>query len=290
MNTEKLLDGKQTAKIIRTQLAETIHQNFAHGISRPGLAVVVVGNHSASQLYVKNKKKACDEVGMITESYQLPERTSQVELIELINSLNHEPHIHGILVQLPLPDHINEYDIIDTILPAKDVDGFHPYTLGRLAQRRPLLRPCTALGVIELLQRYQIPLQSIDATVVGASNIVGRPMMLELLMCGATVTTTHRFTKNLQQYIQLADLLVVATGKMDIIDPQWIKPGATVVDVGIHHLPDNTIRGDLNFTAAEKIAGKITPVPGGVGPMTIAMLLKNTLHAQQLQSARHTAR
>lgn len=276
----QILDGKACASTLRQQLSAQISQNQR----KPGLAVIMVGEDTASQIYVRNKRQACAEVGIISHDYDLPAETTIQKLLTLIDTLNAAAHIDGILLQLPLPAGLDANVILERISPAKDVDGFHPYTLGRLLQRRPMLRPCTPFGIIQLLNHYKIPLRGIDATVVGASNIVGRPLALELLHAGCTVTVCHRFTQNLQQKISLADLLIVAIGKMDVIPSQWIKPGAIVVDVGIHRLSDNSIRGDLDYASASERAEWITPVPGGVGPMTVATLLQNTCMAMKLYS------
>lgn len=277
----QILDGKACASTLRQRLSAQISQSQR----KPGLAVIMVGQDPASQIYVRNKRQACAEVGIIAHDYDLPAETSIQKLLTLIDTLNAATHIDGILLQLPLPAGLDANVILERISPAKDVDGFHPYTLGRLLQRRPMLRPCTPYGIIQLLNHYQIPLRGIDATVVGASNIVGRPLAIELLHAGSTVTICHRFTQNLQQKVATADLLIVAIGKMDVIPSQWIKPGAIVVDVGIHRLPDNSIRGDLDYDSASERADWITPVPGGVGPMTVATLLQNTCMAMELYSS-----
>lgn len=281
MSQAKILDGKQLAAQIRQQIKQKTDARREKNLRPPGLAVILVGSHPASQIYVRNKRVACEEVGFHTLSYDLPENTSEAALCELIEQLNHDPAIDGILVQSPLPSHINEYHIIDTIRPDKDVDGFHPDTLGRLVQRRPVLRPCTAWGVVTLLEHYHLANKGLVATVVGASNNVGRPLALELLLMGATVTMCHRFTKDLITPIRQADLLVVAIGKPQVIQSEWIKPGAIVIDVGMNRRADGTLQGDIDFESAKHIAGWITPVPGGVGPMTIAILLQNTLLAAE---------
>ncbi len=281
----QLLDGKRLAAQLREKLRIEIQTRQHQGLRAPGLAVVLVGDNPASHIYVRNKQQACAEVGIITHDHFLPTDTSADVLLALIDHLNADPHTDGILIQLPLPAHLDPDAIIERIDPRKDVDGFHPYTLGRLVQRRPLLRPCTPFGVITLLQHYQIPLTGIEATVVGASNIVGRPMNLELLLAGSTVTTCHRFTRDLAQHVRHAELLVVAIGKPGIIDSAWIKPGAVVVDIGISRLDDGRICGDIAFDSARERAAWITPVPGGVGPMTIACLLQNTLAAANAASA-----
>lgn len=277
--TAQLIDGKHLASLRREELKQRVAHHVRRGHRAPGLAVVLIGTDSASTIYVNNKRKACDEVGIKSYSYDLPEHTSEHELIALIDELNESPEIDGILIQLPLPKHINERLIIERILPEKDVDGFHPYNLGRLAQRNPLLRPCTPLGIMSLLEHYQIDVKRKHALVIGASNIVGRPMSLELLLAGATVTTCHKFTQDLQPFVQAADLIVVAVGKMDVISTDWLNEKHIVVDVGIHRLADGSIRGDVDFNKAVNKVAWITPVPGGVGPMTIVSLLENTLMA-----------
>jgi methylenetetrahydrofolate dehydrogenase (NADP+) / methenyltetrahydrofolate cyclohydrolase len=277
-----LLDGKKIADQIKADLKIQIEDRKEHNLRAPGLAVVLVGQDPASTVYVRNKSLACESVGIASQSYNLPTETSQESLLALVDKLNKDPTIDGILVQLPLPPHIDTDLVLERISPKKDVDGFHPYNLGRLAQRRPLLSPCTPHGVITLLKAHGITLAGLEAVVVGASNIVGRPMMLELLLEKATVTVCHRFTHNLEQQVKRAELLVVATGNPDLIQANWIKPGAIVVDVGITRLPNGRIVGDVDFAAVEPIASWITPVPGGVGPMTVATLLQNTLLALTL--------
>ena len=272
MNAQ-LIDGKTLAIKIRTEIAAEI----ATLKQRPGLAVILVGDDHASAVYVRNKRQACDEVGIRSVHHHLPAMTSENELIELIQQLNQDVTIHGILLQLPLPNHIDANKVLEAIEPRKDVDGFHPYNLGRLAQRRPLLRPCTPLGIMVLLDHIQQVYKNRHAVIVGASNIVGRPMALELLLAGCTITVCHRFTQDLPSYISQADILVSAVGKPGIIKGDWIKPGSTVIDVGINRLENGTLTGDIEFDIAKKRAAWITPVPGGVGPMTVAMLLKNTL-------------
>lgn len=274
-----ILDGKALATEIHTHLTKRIHQRIQKGLRPPSLAVILIGDDAASQVYVGHKRKACEKVGITSLAYHLPTATSQDELLSLIQKLNTDPTVDGILVQLPLPDHIDTHEILDHINPHKDVDGFHPYNLGRLAQRRPALRPCTPYGIITLLNHANIRLAGLDATVVGASNIVGRPMALELLSAKCTVTVCHRFTKDLQKQVENADLLIVATGKRDVVKSEWIKLGAVVVDVGVHRLEGGKLAGDLDFETAKERASWITPVPGGVGPMTVSTLLQNTLQA-----------
>lgn len=277
--TAKILDGKKIATEIRQTIAKKIQQRVAKSLRPPGLAVILVGQDPASQVYVRNKRKACEEVGIISYSYDLPSTTTQAELETLIDKLNADPKVDGILLQLPLPKNIDANLILDKIHPDKDVDGFHPYNLGRLAQRRPLLRPCTPYGIIKLLEHTGITIKGMNAVVIGASNIVGKPMALELLLAKATTTVCHSATKDLAQQVKNADLLIVAMGKRGIINSEWIKPGAIVVDVGMNRLENGSLVGDIDFNTAKEIAGWITPVPGGVGPMTIATLMENTLFA-----------
>lgn len=274
--SSSLLDGKQVAAEIRNNITQLVAKRCREGHRPPGLAVVLLGNDPASAVYVKNKRKACEEVGFKSYAYDLPVHTSEQTLVTLIDQLNNATDVDGILVQLPLPAHINTAAIIERINPTKDVDGFHPYNLGRLAQGNPLLRPCTPFGIIQLLNYYHITLTGKHAVVVGASNIVGRPMALELLYAKATVTICHRATLQLEQHIRMADLIVVATGIPDVIDPDWLHAQQIVIDVGIHRQNDGTLRGDVDFNQAKDKVAWITPVPGGVGPMTISSLLKNT--------------
>jgi methylenetetrahydrofolate dehydrogenase (NADP+)/methenyltetrahydrofolate cyclohydrolase len=277
--TASLLDGRELAALRRNELKLRVQHHVQQGQRAPGLAVVLIGTDPASTIYVNNKRKACEEVGITSHSYDLPAETSQQELLQLITELNHSEQIDGILIQLPLPKHINETVIIEHIKPEKDVDGFHPYNLGRLAQRNPLLRPCTPLGIMNLLHHYQLNVKRKHAVVIGASNIVGRPMSLELLLAGATVTVCHKFTQHLQKLVEIADLVVVATGKMDVIDSDWLNESQIVIDVGMHRLSDGSIRGDVDFRKTVNKVAWITPVPGGVGPMTIVSLLENTMLA-----------
>lgn len=276
-----VLDGKKVASLRREQLKVRIENYCTIHERKPGLAVILVGSDPASQIYVTNKRKACDEVGIASFSYDLPIVTTQTELLRLIDELNESAEIDGILIQLPLPKHIDEKIIIEHISPQKDVDGFHPYNMGRLAQKNPLLRPCTPLGIMNLLNHYQLDVKGKNAVVIGASNIVGRPMSLELLLAGATVTMCHRFTRNLHHFVAAADIVVVATGTQDVIDVSWLNEQQVVIDVGIHRLADGRIRGDVDFEQAMKRVAWLTPVPGGVGPMTICTLLENTLSAAE---------
>jgi len=279
--TARLIDGRQISADIQRDLRARIENRLAAGRRRPGLAVVMVGEDPASAIYVRNKRKACDEAGIRSVAYDLPTDTSQDALDALIAGLNDDAAIDGILVQLPLPDQLDARRVIEAIDPAKDVDGFHPYNIGRLAQRIPLLRPCTPAGVMQLLAHHDIPVRGRSAVVVGASNIVGRPMALELLLAGATTTVCPRFTADLEAELKRADIVVVAVGKPELVKGAWVKPGAVVIDVGMNRLPDGKLCGDVEFEAAAKRAAWITPVPGGVGPMTVAMLMKNTLDAAE---------
>ena len=282
--TAKLIDGKAIAAEVRQNVKQRVDYRLANGQRPPGLAVVLVGSDAASQVYVNNKRKSCAEVGFVSKSFDLPADASQQELLDIIDQLNNDPEIDGILVQLPLPNHIDTEVVIEHIHPDKDVDGFHPYNIGLLAQRIPKLRPCTPFGVMTLLEHTGEDIRGMEAVIVGASNIVGRPMGLELLLAGCTVTTCHRFTKNLEEHVRRADLVVVAVGKPNFIPGDWIKPGAIIIDVGINRLDNGKLVGDVEFDKAANNAGWITPVPGGVGPMTIATLLQNTLYvAESLQ-------
>jgi methylenetetrahydrofolate dehydrogenase (NADP+)/methenyltetrahydrofolate cyclohydrolase len=279
--TAKQIDGKAVAAAVREQIRQAVAARIAQGQRPPGLAVILLGNDPASEVYVRNKRRDCIEAGILSHAHDLPTTTTQAELLSLIDTLNDDPTVDGILVQLPLPEHIDEETVIERINPNKDVDGFHPYNVGRLALRLPTLRPCTPYGIMTLLQHAGIDLRGLDATVVGASNIVGRPMALELMLAGCTVTVCHRFTQELATKVGRADLVVAAVGKPGIVRGGWIRPGAIVVDVGINRLEDGRLVGDVEFEAAAERAGWITPVPGGVGPMTRAMLLQNTLKAYQ---------
>ncbi len=253
----------------------------ARGMRRPGLAVIMVGDNPASAVYVRNKRKACAESGIVSVAHDLPYSTTQQELIQLIESLNRDPSIDGILVQLPLPQHIEQSVIIEKIDPAKDVDGFHPFNVGRLALRVPLIRPCTPYGVTKLIDHVGLSRKGRHCVVIGASNIVGRPLALELVLMGGTGTVCHRFTGDLQPYVGSADILVVAVGRPGIVRGEWIKPGSVVIDVGMNRGADGKLCGDVDFEGAVERAAWITPVPGGVGPMTVAMLMKNTLESAE---------
>lgn len=277
--TARLIDGRGLAAEVKNQVRGRIEAALARGRRRPGLAVVKVGNDPASEVYVRNKRRACEEVGIRSVAHDLAASTSEIALLSLIDELNRDPEIDGILVQLPLPSQIQQTAVIEQIDPVKDVDGFHPYNVGRLAQRIPVMRPCTPYGVIKLLEQIGVPFKGQHAVVVGASNIVGRPMSLELLLMGVTTTVCHRFTVGLESYVRQADILVVAAGKPGLVAGEWVKPGSVVIDVGMNRLEDGHLVGDVQFDAARERAGWITPVPGGVGPMTVAMLMYNTQEA-----------
>ena len=277
--TAQLIDGKAKAEAIRDDIRKQVSTRIENGQRPPGLAVILVGTDPASQVYVSHKRRDCEQVGIISKAWDLPATTTQGELEALIDELNADNTVDGILVQLPLPDGLQADRILERIAPDKDVDGFHPFNVGRLAQRIPLLRPCTPAGVIDLLDETGVEIKGLHAVVVGASNIVGRPMGLELLLRGCTVTTCHRFTRDLESHVRQADLLVVAVGRPGIVDSDWIKEGALVIDVGINRQENGKLIGDVDFEIASKRASHITPVPGGVGPMTRAKLLENTLFA-----------
>jgi methylenetetrahydrofolate dehydrogenase (NADP+)/methenyltetrahydrofolate cyclohydrolase len=275
----RLIDGRALAGTVKGGVRAQIGALAARGGRRPGLAVIRVGDDPASAVYVRGKRRACEEVGVLSLAYDRPGTTSEVQLLALIDALNHDARVDGILVQLPLPEQIGRTAVIERILPAKDVDGFHPYNIGRLAQRIPVMRPCTPYGVIRLLESIGAPFKGQNAVVVGASNIVGRPMSLELLLTGATATVCHRFTVDLREHVSRADILIVAAGKPGLIPGEWVRPGCIVIDVGMNRLPEGQLVGDVGFAAARERAAWITPVPGGVGPMTVAMLMHNTLEA-----------
>ena len=278
--TAQIISGTQLSTQIKSNVAQQISHYVGRGKRAPGLAVILVGADPASQVYVASKRKSCTEIGITSKSYDLPETTTEQALLELIEELNQDNTVDGILVQLPLPKHIDSTKVIEKISPEKDVDGFHPYNVGRLCQRIPTLRACTPYGVMKLLETTGISFYGKHAVIVGASNIVGRPMALELLLAGCTVTVTHRFTEDLASHIRQADILVVAVGKPKFIKGEWIKEGAVVVDVGINRI-DGKLVGDVEFEIAAERAAYITPVPGGVGPMTVAMLMQNTLFAYE---------
>lgn len=280
MTTAKILDGKALAEQIHKEVANAVKARLTKGLRAPGLAVVIVGEDPASKIYVGKKRQACLDIGFISKDYNLPEKTTEIELLQLIDKLNNDPEIDGILIQMPIPKHINATKILDRIKPDKDVDGFHPFNVGCLAEARPMLCPCTPHGVMTLLKRnIGYDLQGIDATIIGHSNVVGKPMALELLAVNATISVCHVFTKDIKPYIAKADLVIVAVGKPGLIKGEWIKEGAIVVDIGINRLPDGKVVGDVEFEVAKERASWITPVPGGVGPMTVATLMENTLFA-----------
>ena len=275
----QIIDGKRIAAELRQQTKQRVDARREKGLRPPGLAVVLVGADPASQVYVGSKRRACEEVGFLSQAYDLPAGTSEETLLTLIDELNDNAEIDGILVQLPLPEHISDEAVIERISPQKDVDGFHPYNIGRLALRHPTLQPCTPRGIMTLLEHTGLEIRGMDAVVVGASNIVGRPMSLELLLAGCTVTTCHRFTQDLESHVRRAELLVVAVGRYGIVPAEWIRPGAIVIDVAMNRNEEGKLVGDVDFAAASERAGWITPVPGGVGPMTVATLLQNTADA-----------
>lgn len=285
--TAQLIDGKAIAANVREQVSRQVQARHQEGKRAPGLAVVLVGDDPASEVYVRNKHRACDRAGVHSVQHKLPADTPQTELEALIDALNADRSIDGILVQLPLPDHLDARPILERIRPDKDVDGFHPYNLGRLAQRLPVLRPCTPKGIMTLLQESSIQVRGLDAVIVGASNIVGRPMALELMLAGSTTTVCHRFTRDLESHVRRADLLVVAVGRPGLVKGEWVKEGAVVIDVGINRQDDGKLAGDVEFAPAAARASYITPVPGGVGPMTVASLLENTLFAAELHDGMH---
>lgn len=285
--TAQLIDGKAIAADVRQDVANNVAARLKVGARVPGLAVVLVGNDPASHVYVSNKHRACENAGIHSIQHELPAETTQQALEALIDQLNEDDTIDGILVQLPLPAHLDAEPLLERILPNKDVDGFHPYNLGRLAQRLPALRPCTPKGVMTLLEKSGLAVRGLDATVVGASNIVGRPMALELMLAGCTTTVCHRFTQNLEEHVRRADILVVAVGKPGIVKGEWIKSGAIVIDVGINRQEDGRLIGDIDFEQAAQRASHITPVPGGVGPMTVASLLQNTLESAERHAPTH---
>ncbi len=279
--TAKQLDGKAIAAQLRQQVQQQIQVHLEQGQRPPGLAVILVGDNLASQVYVRHKRNACAQVGIIFNLFELPQHTSPKELLKLLKQLNEDNKIDGILVQLPLPPQINSELVIEQIVPHKDVDGFHPYNVGRLALRMPLLRSCTPKGIMTLLASTEVTLAGLDAIIIGQSNIVGRPMALELLAARCTITVCHSRTRYLAEKVRHADIVVAAVGKPKLIQGDWIKPGAIVIDVGMNRLEDGQLVGDVNFAEASQRASWITPVPGGVGPMTVASLLENTWQATQ---------
>ncbi len=278
----QIINGKAIAEALLDSIKERINLRLKNNKRAPGLAVILVGGDPASAIYVSNKRLACKKVGIRSVAYDLDATTTEADLLKLIEQLNNDDSIDGILVQAPLPPHIKDERVIEHINPNKDVDGFHPYNIGRLAVRQPTLRSCTPFGVIKMLRASNIDLIGLDAAVVGVSNHVGRPMALELLLAGCTVTSCHRHTKNLSKILQQADLIVAAAGRPALIKGEWVKPGAIVIDIGINRLANGKITGDVDFNSAKERAGFITPVPGGVGPMTVATLMENTLLALEL--------
>ena len=278
----QLIDGKKISQQRIEAVAQAVKARQEKGLHTPCLAVVLVGDDPASAVYVRNKKLACQKSGIESRSYELPSETTQDDLLKLVDELNSDPAVDGILVQLPLPAHIDSQAVLERLEPHKDVDGFHPYNVGRLVVKMPLMRPCTPKGVMTLLEAYGIDPKGKKAVVVGASNIVGRPQALELLLSRATVTICHSATQNLADEVAAADILVVGVGIPNFVKGEWVKPGAVVIDVGINRLDDGSLCGDVEFDVAKERASMITPVPGGVGPMTIATLLENTLHAASL--------
>ncbi|MFP4207656.1 MAG: bifunctional methylenetetrahydrofolate dehydrogenase/methenyltetrahydrofolate cyclohydrolase FolD [Wenzhouxiangella sp.] len=281
-NRARLLDGRAVADRLIDNVREAVSARVERGGRRPGLAVVLVGDDPASQVYVGNKIKACERAGIVSRAHRLQHGVGRGELLALIDALNDDPDIDGILVQLPLPGHLDEKAVTARIRPDKDVDGFHPCNMGRLAQRDPGLRPCTPRGIMTLLSAYAIDPKGCHVVIVGASNIVGRPLALEMLLAGATVTVAHRFTRDLEEQVRSAEILCVAVGKPGIVDPQWLRPGSVVIDIGITRDAGGKIRGDLDHMACAARAAWLTPVPGGVGPMTVATLLQNTAEAAGL--------
>lgn len=284
--TAQLIDGKAIAAEIREEIRQTVVDRLASGHRAPALATVLVGEDPASQVYVRNKRRACAAAGIVSIDHNLPVDTDEPALLALIDQFNRDANVDGILVQLPLPERINPLNVIQRIDPAKDVDGFHPLTFGLLALRTPRLRPCTAVGVIRMLERIGVDPKGKHCVVLGASNLVGRPLALELLLAGATVTVCHRFTRNLQEHVSQAEILCSAVGRPGLVPGAWIRPGAVVLDIGITRMSDGTLRGDVEFEEARKRAAWIAPVPGGVGPMTVAMLLQNTLDAAIYNTSR----
>ena len=281
--TAQIINGKAIAESLLNSIKDRIDARLQAGKRAPGLAVILIGGDPASSIYVRNKRLACEKTGIRSVAYDLPDTTTEAELLSLIAQLNNDDTIDGILVQAPLPPQIKDEHVIEAISPNKDVDGFHPYNIGRLAVREPTLRSCTPFGVIKMLQATNVNLMGMDAVVVGVSNHVGRPMGLELLLAGCTVTSCHRHTKNLGQIVANADLVIAAAGKPGLIKGEWIKSGAIVIDIGINRLADGTLAGDVDFATAKERAGWITPVPGGVGPMTVATLMENTLLSLELR-------
>ena len=287
--TARILDGRAVAQRLTDEVRANVATRVATGLPLPGLAVVMVGDAAASQLYVSNKRRTTESVGMRSFAFDLPASTDEAELLALVDRLNAAPAVNGILIQLPLPKQIDPEQVIERLDPKKDVDGFHPYNVGRLVQKRPALRPCTPYGCMRLLTETGEDLVGKHAVILGQSNIVGRPMALELLMARCTITVCHSATRDLPQLVRQADIVVASVGKAKFVSGAWIKPGSIVIDVGINRSPDGKLCGDVDFDAAKEVAGWITPVPGGVGPMTIATLLANTLRATELQEVEKRA-
>ncbi|SUT86494.1 bifunctional 5,10-methylene-tetrahydrofolate dehydrogenase/ 5,10-methylene-tetrahydrofolate cyclohydrolase [Actinobacillus ureae] len=279
--TAQIISGTAVAKQVKANIAEQIQAYTAQGKRKPGLAVILVGMDPASQVYVNSKRKSCAEIGIESKSYDLPAETSETELLAIIEQLNHDDSVDGILVQLPLPKQIDATKVTEAIVPHKDVDGFHPYNVGRLCQKIPTLRSCTPYGVMKLLESTGVNLAGLHAVVVGTSNIVGRPMAMELLLTGCTVTVTHSRTKDLAYHVSQADIVIAGVGKPNFVKGEWIKDGAIVIDVGINRV-DGKLVGDVEYVTTEPKVSFITPVPGGVGPMTVAMLMQNTLQAYEV--------
>lgn len=282
--TAAIIDGKHVASLIKETIKQSITSSCKNGLRAPGLAVILIGNDPASELYVNAKRKACLDVGIKSFSYNLSTNTTENELLSLIDTLNKDININGILVQLPLPNHINTDAVIERINPQKDVDGFHPYNFGRLAQGNPTLRPCTPYGVMQLLDYYKLDPSGKECVIIGASNIVGRPMALEMMYKKATVTVCHHLTKDLELHVQKADIIISATGVRNLVKTEWLHKNQIIIDIGIHRLPDQTLCGDIDFHQAIHKVAWITPVPGGVGPMTISTLLQNTLYCAREQT------
>ena len=283
----EIIDGKRIALSVRDEIKAEVTSLYTNSSISPGLAVVLVGDDPASRVYVRNKKKACEKAGIESFEHRLSAETSEAQLLELIGTLNLAPAVDGILVQLPLPGHLSEERVLEAIDPTKDVDGFHPYNVGRLVTGKPVFEPCTPLGIMRLLHETGIDISGKEAVIVGRSNIVGKPMALMLLREHATVTICHSRTKALADKVRAADIVIAAVGRPEMVRGDWIKPGAVVIDVGINRADDGGLVGDVDFKGASQNASLITPVPGGVGPMTIAMLLANTLRSAKARAARH---
>lgn len=279
--TAQLIDGIEISALLRKKIKNKVNARLQNNLRAPSLTVILIGEDPASNVYVGKKVKACEEVGFTSDKLVFDISITQSQLLAEIDKLNNDASVDGILVQLPLPKHLDSSAILEDIAPAKDVDCFHPYNIGRLMQRIPELRPCTPYGIMLMLEHIDLDVKSLECCIVGASNIVGRPMAMELLLAGATVTICHKFTKNLPQLVAKADLVVVGVGRPGLVKGEWIKPGATVIDVGINRLENGTLVGDVEFDVAKQRAAWITPVPGGVGPMTVATLLHNTLYAAE---------